>query len=194
MEKLKELLGEELFGQVKEKLGDEDYFFAKGKDFIPKSRMDEINEQNKDFKEQLEARDKQLNKLSKEAEKGGELAEQIETLKRENEQTKSEYENKLVATKKENTLTNSLKDSGARNIKAVKALLDEESIKYEDDKLVGIEEQLKNIKEENPYLFSENKVQSKAGLEKEENIGGSLSDEWEKEFSKDSEDKDIFKD
>ena len=51
IEKLKELIGEELFKQVEEKLKatGKDYFFAEGKDFIPISKFNEINELNKEL-------------------------------------------------------------------------------------------------------------------------------------------------
>lgn len=50
MEKLKELLGEEIFNQyVSPKLGtDKKWFFGEG-EFIQKGRFDKINNQAKDF-------------------------------------------------------------------------------------------------------------------------------------------------
>ena len=71
MEKLKKLLGEDLYKQVQEKLGTEKkYFFDEG-EFIPKGRFDEVNNQNKELKTSLSDRDNQLKDLGEKA-KGNE--------------------------------------------------------------------------------------------------------------------------
>ena len=46
-----------------------------------------------------------------------------------------------------------LKNSGARNIKAVKSLLSMDEVGFEEDVLSGIENQVATIAKENPYLF-----------------------------------------
>ena len=66
MDKLKELLGEELFSQVKEKIGDVKIMIDDG-NFIPKARFDQVNEEKKELKEMLKERDKQLEDIKKKA-------------------------------------------------------------------------------------------------------------------------------
>mgnify|MGYP002508337725 CR=1 FL=1 len=60
LEKLQELLGEELWKQVAPKLEGKEYFFAEGKDFIPISKFNEVNDAKKEAEKQLQERDKQL--------------------------------------------------------------------------------------------------------------------------------------
>lgn len=52
-----------------------------------------------------------------------------------------------------NLLDLKLLESKARSLKAVKAELDLSEVKYEDGKLIGIDEALGKIKEEHDYLF-----------------------------------------
>ena len=160
MDKLKEILGEELFSQVKEKLGDneiliDDGTYIKNDDgsYVPKARFDQVNEQKNQYKDMLEGRDKQLKELKNKAKDSEELTAQIEELQQTNEQTVNEYETKLKEQSFNFALEKEISKYEAKNVKAVKALLDTEKIKYEDNKLFGVEEQLKELKENEPYLF-----------------------------------------
>lgn len=74
------------------------------------------------------------------------LKKQIKTLQEDN--AKALYEVKL-----EHAIGAELTKAGARNSKAVKALLDMEGVKLEDDKLIGITEQLEKLKTDSGYLF-----------------------------------------
>ena len=69
------------------------------------------------------------------------------------ETTKANYEKALTEKDFNYALEDALKGSKSKNNKLVKALLDMEKIKYEDGKIVGLDEQLKTIKEENSFLF-----------------------------------------
>ena len=50
-------------------------------------------------------------------------------------------------------LTAALTGAKAKNVKAVKALLDMNGLKLNDDKIIGLDEQLSQIKADNDYLF-----------------------------------------
>lgn len=191
MENLKELLGEELYNQVVERLGEGDFFFAKGKDFIPKSRMDEINEQNKELKEQLTERDNQLNELSKLTTNNEELQKQIDELTEANTKTIADYEDRIIAREKDYQIKNALKESGARNTKAILGLLDQEQIIFdtETQTVKGVSEQLDEIRGTDPYLFAEPKV--KAGTEPTQ-TGTTPVEEWVEAFSGKEEEDSIF--
>lgn len=69
------------------------------------------------------------------------------------ETDKANYEKALTEKDFNYALEDALKGSKSKNNKLVKALLDMEKIKYEDGKIVGLDEQLKTIKEENSFLF-----------------------------------------
>ena len=72
--------------------------------------------------------------------------------------TKTEYENKLASLRLDNGIELALTQNGALNNKAAKVLLNLENIKYENDKLVGLDEQLKALKESDAYLFKVDEV------------------------------------
>ena len=153
MEKLKELIGEELYTQVVAKLGDKKLFVGEG-EFIPKSRLDEKIAEVAKAKEQLADRDKQLSDIGEKAKGNEELTKQLAEIKALNESEKLEYENKLSQAKRNYAIDSALKGAGAKNTKALMALLDQEQIKIEEDKVVGIEEQLTKLKESDSYLFN----------------------------------------
>ena len=153
MEKLKELLGEELFNQVKEKLGDKKVFVDDG-NYIPKQRFDEVNNEKKELQQQLKERDSQLEELKKQAQDSQELQNKISELQQTNDEVKNQYEQKMKEQKFNFALEQELMKAQAKNVKAAKALVDTEKISIDDNgNLIGFEEQLKQVKEENDYLF-----------------------------------------
>lgn len=115
------------------------------------------SEQIEEYKKQIDDRDKQLKDLGEKAKGNEELTNTINELKQQNETTKTEYEQKLQKQQFDHTLENALSAAKVKNPKAVKALLDTENIKLDGDKLLGLDDQLKNVKESDPYLFEEDK-------------------------------------
>lgn len=72
----------------------------------------------------------------------------------------TEYETEITRLKDEATqkefnykLEGALKGSKAKNLKAIKAILDMDKVKLEGDTLTGLEEQLTALKESDAYLF-----------------------------------------
>lgn len=120
---------------------------------IPKSRFDDINEAKKQLEQQIKDRDTQLEDLKAKATGNDELKAQIEELQAKNQQIQEEYETKIQKQQFDFALESALRDAKAKNPKAVRALLDTEAIKFVDGKLVGLEEQLKALKETDDYLF-----------------------------------------
>lgn len=108
-----------------------------------------------DLKQQITDRDTQLEGLKLSAKGNEALTAQIEELKTANEQTATEYQSKLDKQAFDYTLEKVLMSEKARNPKAVKALLDIESIKLDGTSLIGLEDQLKALKESDAYLFGE---------------------------------------
>ncbi|GFN35812.1 phage scaffolding protein [Tepidimicrobium xylanilyticum] len=129
--------------------------------YVPIARFNEINEEKKELKNQLDDRDKQLQELKVKAAGNEELTAKITELEELNKQTKEEYENKIAALRKETAIELALKDAKARNIKAVKALLDLDKVSLDGDNILGLEEQLKGLKESDPYLFGEDKLKGR---------------------------------
>lgn len=87
-----------------------------------------------------------------------ELTKQIEKLKSDNEKAA----NQLSAQKLDFAVTSALKDAGARNVKAAKALLNCDDIRFDSKgNLTGLEDQLKSLKDSDSYLFAEDKPAGK---------------------------------
>jgi hypothetical protein len=69
------------------------------------------------------------------------------------EQAQKDAEKQVYQVRYESALSDALKASKAKNVKAVRALLNEADLKLTDDGLVGLKEQLEKVKPENDYLF-----------------------------------------
>jgi myosin heavy subunit len=125
------------------------------KDKVPRSRLNDKIDEVKELQEQIKGRDKQLSELSKKAKDSEELQATITQLQETNKNTAQEYTDKLSKQTFDYALEKALTGAQARNPKAVKALLNTESIKLDGDKLLGLDEQLNGLKESDAYLFGE---------------------------------------
>ncbi|MED1607760.1 phage scaffolding protein [Cytobacillus kochii] len=150
---LQELLGEELYNQVMEKVGDNKLAVVSDGNWIPKDKFNDKLNEIKGLKDQITSRDKQLDDLKKVDPEA--LQQKINDLQEENNNTKTEYEGKLKKQTFDYALKDALTGAKVRNPKAAKALLDLESIKLDGDKLLGLEDQLNALKESDSYLFEE---------------------------------------
>lgn len=120
-----------------------------------KQELGTVTTERDSLKTELANRDTQLTNLKKEAKDNQELTNRINDLEQENKTFEEESEKKLAAQRKEFKLELALKDALAKNPKAVKALLNQEAISLDGDNLIGLEEQLKSLKESDAYLFGE---------------------------------------
>lgn len=154
---LKELLGEEIYKQVMEKAGDHKIDIVSNGQWIPKQKFDDVNTSLKDLKDQIKDRDTQLQDLKTKASGNDDLQKQIQQLQDDNKKIKDDYEAKIQQQTFDYALKDALSGAKIRNPKAAKALLNLESIKLDGDKLLGLDDQLKAIKESDPYLFEEEK-------------------------------------
>lgn len=129
--------------------------------FVPIARFNELNEENKNYKTQLDDRDTQLKDLKAKVQGNEELTNKITELENLNNQTKEDYEKTIKEIKKSTSIELKLKDEKAKNIKAVKALLDLDKVSVDGDNIIGLDEQLKTLKESDPYLFGEDTLRGK---------------------------------
>lgn len=118
-------------------------------------KVKEFKQQVEELQGQLKERDKQLEELSKKAQGNEELTAEINKLKEANEKAVKEYEEKLKKQAFDFALERALVNAKAKNPKAVKALLEIEKISLDGENLIGLEEQLKALKEKESYLFAE---------------------------------------
>lgn len=125
------------------------------KDYVEKSKHNEVVEENKTLKASVSDRDKQLETLKASAGDNEELKKQIETMKQQNADQEKAHKAELAQLKLDNAMDAALTAAGAKNGKAVKALLDVSKVKLgEDGKLVGWDEQIKAIQKSDAYLFN----------------------------------------
>lgn len=162
---LKELLGEELYQQVIDKAGDEHKVaVVSDGNWFPKEKFDAKNQEAKSLQDQLSERDTQLEELRGKANGNEELQATIDSLKEANTQAKESYEQQLRDQKLNYELDRELLTAKARNPVAVRALLDTEVIKLDEDgKIKGLSEQLEGLKESDSYLFSSDNSDGSVG-------------------------------
>jgi hypothetical protein len=124
--------------------------------YVTKTRFNEVNEENKTLKKSVSDRDKQLEDLKKSSGDNEELKKQIETLQQENANQKKAHEAEMTQLRLDNAIDAALTAAGAKNIKAVRALLDTSKVKVgEDGKLTGFDDLLSAIQKSDSYLFAE---------------------------------------
>lgn len=125
------------------------------KGYVEKSKHDEVVEENKTLKTSVSDRDKQLETLKASAGDNEELKKQIETMKQQNAEQEKAHKAELAQLRLDNAIENALTVAGAKNSKAVKALLDVSKVKLgEDGKLTGWDDQIKAIQKSDAYLFN----------------------------------------
>jgi len=169
---LKKLLGEELFEQVEAKLKEVDdkdveLFIASENDgdFVRRNRLNEESDKVKELRSQLQDYDTQIEELKKHADTSSELQDKIKEIQDAKKEEVESLNNKLRQKTLDNEVEKELIKRKARNPKAVKALLDNDTIKLEeDDSIIGLSEQLDKLQESDDYLFeSDDKKKKKAG-------------------------------
>jgi len=97
--------------------------------YIPKARFDEVNE----AKKQLEKAD------------AAGLQAQIAKLQEESQRVKEQYGNELKTLQLGSAVDKALINAKAKNLKAVKALLETDKLQIEGDSVKGLDDQLKAL-------------------------------------------------
>lgn len=107
---------------------------------------------------QVKERDKQLEDLKKSAGDNAELQKQIEQLQTDNATAKTNHESEMNQLKVQYAVEKALTSANAKNIKAVKALLDLDDAKLDKDGNVkGLQDQIDKLVsgEDTKFLFNE---------------------------------------
>jgi hypothetical protein len=151
---LKELLGEDLYDQVKERIGTTEIIVVDPDNpMVPKRRLDEVIAERNRYKEQVAERDTQLADLKTWAKDNEILKAQIAELQAKNKQATEDYEKQLKDQRFAFAIERAVAKADARNVKAVVALLDKTKISLDGENLLGFDEQVAALKESDPYLF-----------------------------------------
>ena len=91
------------------------------------------------------------------------LLNQIRDLQALNKQTTTDYENKINQMQFDYALDCALTNAKSKNNKALKALLDMNSIKYQEGKFEGLQEQIEALQKDASYLFDLNTAPANTG-------------------------------
>lgn len=104
-----------------------------------------------DYEKQISERDKQLEELKKVDASAFEA--KIKELQDENSKSKTDFENQLKQTKIELSIENALIKAGAKNAHVFKSMVDTTKIIVDNDKIIGLDEQLETIKKDYSWGF-----------------------------------------
>lgn len=124
-------------------------------DFSAKNNY--AQEELKSYKQRIEEKESELNDLQKKAKNGDDLSETLEALKEANKQKDAQHKKEMDSLKLKYEVSKALTNAGARNERAVLALIDTDNLTLSNEGhgVIGIEDQLKNLKESDSYLFNE---------------------------------------
>nr|DAT81687.1 MAG TPA: minor structural protein [Caudoviricetes sp.] len=141
-------------GLTKEQI---DSVMAVNGDDINKAKADlaDVKEQLKKANETISERDTQLEELKKVDAEG--LQAEITKLQEANKTAKTEYEQQLAQLKLSNAIKLAITD--AQDVDLVISQLDQTKLKLgEDGKLIGLDEQLKTLRESKGFLFKTEQI------------------------------------
>lgn len=122
--------------------------------YIPKQRFDEVNNTKKALEETVKERDKQLDDLKKSDADVDVLKKQIADLQAANKKAADEHKAEMIRLKIDGIVDSALLSAGAKNTKAIRALMDVDGFKLQEDGTVfGLKEALSAVRKSDPYLF-----------------------------------------
>lgn len=130
-----------------------------GKDIAAEQeKAENITQERDGYKLKAESLETQVNDANAEIQKFKDMdidgiKQAADDWKEKAEKAKSDADAQISELKFDYALSAALTGAKARNNKAVKALLDMNGLKLNDGKIIGLDEQLSQIKEENGFLF-----------------------------------------
>ena len=162
MEFLKGLLDEETYAKVEEQLKDKDVKIVNLKEggYVDVDKHNTTVKDLEDTRAELEDRTNKLTELGENENASKEIKEQLEKLKQDFEQKEADYKAKLIQNEIDAKVDKAVLKSGTVDEVAVKAHLQSflNEAEYKDGEIVGLDEQLKELKENKEHLFNNETV------------------------------------
>ncbi len=124
-----------------------------GKRFVPKADFNQRGEELKMLKEKLSAAEEAAAGNEHFEQENKKLADELSGLRKLYERDMAAAKEKEEEIHLHHAVERALIKEKARNLVAVRALLNMEGITLENGQLVGFDEQIQNLKQENGYLF-----------------------------------------
>ena len=130
-----------------------------GKDIaVEQKKAEKVIQERASYKLKAESLETQVNDANTEIQKFKDMdidgiKKAADDWKETAEKAKADADKQISQMKFDYALSAALTGAKAKNAKAVKALLDMDGLKFNDGKIVGLDEQLAQIKADNDYLF-----------------------------------------
>lgn len=130
-----------------------------GKDIaVEQKKAEKVIQERDSYKLKAESLETQVNDANTEIQKFKDMdidgiKKAADDWKETAEKAKADADKQISQMKFDYALSAALTGAKAKNPKAVKALLDMDGLKFNDGKIVGLDEQLAQIKADNDYLF-----------------------------------------
>ena len=167
---LKELLGQELYEQLKAKLGDKEIAVVNDGSWLPKAKFDEVNNEKNQYKAQIDGLNKELGTL-KDKTKDSDVAQQ-KIQEMQAEITKKDQQ--MAAERKLNAIKLEALKKGPKDINDILPHIKQDTVDFDDKgEIKGLKEQLESLKENKPYLFNETDPAGTGGAKGAGGKGGS---------------------
>lgn len=144
---LKTILGDAYTDDIDKKVSDEI-----GKGFVARADFNTVNEAKKTLETTVKDRDTQLEELKKIDPAA--LQAKITELQTSNSTAQADFDKQLKQVKLNSAIEMRLIKEGAVNATAVKALLDAGKISLDGENIVGLDDQIKAIRDSNKWAFA----------------------------------------
>lgn len=119
-----------------------------------KDELQKAQSERDSYKSQVDEVNKNLETAQKNADKGSEAQQQVEALQQQLKESDKQAQEQLQAQQKVFSIDKALSAAGAKNNKAVEALLDAEAIELDDKgTLNGLKEQLEKLQADDTTSF-----------------------------------------
>lgn len=120
------------------------------------AKLKELTTENGGLKDQLSDRDKDIKTLKSQAKGSDKLQQSLSDLEKKYKEDTESLTSQLNQTKLDTAVDNALNAANARSTKAVRGLLDMDSVSLNDKgEVIGLAEQVATLKEKEAYLFDE---------------------------------------
>ena len=126
-------------------------------------RYNKLQEQKKQLEEASKTYQKQLEELTKNNADVEALNKLVEQLQLSNKELEDKHSKEMYNLQFDFALEGALNNAKSKNNKALKALLDMNSIKYQEGKFEGLQEQIETLQKDASYLFDLNTAPANTG-------------------------------
>lgn len=130
-----------------------------------KEQVDTLTAERDSFKKQVNESNKQLDDLKGKVKDNEDAQKQIADLQKQLKDSESNAQAELLAVKKNNAINNALRDAHVRDNKAIMPFIDTDSIKYTDDGLTGLKDQIETLQKDKAFLFEQQEKPEQTGIQ-----------------------------